>query len=211
MRRKSDIDKIDGNDALIKSAVILGFAVFVDIRSKERPTTHASVAMPFSVFIYFVGKHNLFGYIIGNHSLSGTLCGKLGKIPILSAFPNIVFLKYVYKFRKRRRYPNALFVLYALIALQKRFFYYHRKVFAFSVIFRFSEIHKHRYERSLSVSGKKRNDLVLYGLHASLYFCTKTFFYNLCLIFVTDFYTEFGVFGVHILLDFFSANLHERS
>ena len=165
--------------------------------------------MPFAVFIDFVFEHFLFGNIVGYHTFCGTSGRKFGKIPVLGIFGYIIGFENVYEFGERRGNPYARLVLYPLYSLKKRFFDNYGKVFFLLIVPRFVEVHEHGDERSLTVGGKKGNDLILYGLNTPFNFVAKAFFgYLIYKVGVGD--TRFGEFFDDFLSYFLSAYIHER-
>lgn len=97
-----NIHQIDGDNALIKSSVILRFIILIHIRREEGTTAHAWIAVALTVLVNLELKHLLLGNIIRHHSLCGTLCGKLCQIPVLTALSDIVFLQHVDQLRECR-------------------------------------------------------------------------------------------------------------
>ena len=80
------IHQIDGDNALIESAVVLGLAgLGVHIGGQEAAAAHAGVAVAFAVFVHLELQHLLFGDIVGHHALCSALCGQLGQIIVGSA------------------------------------------------------------------------------------------------------------------------------
>ena len=175
-RRKTYINKINRYNALIKSAVILGLAVLVNIRRQEASAAHARVAVTLAVFINLCFKHYLLRNIVRNHSLCRTLSRKLSEVIILAARRYIILLKHVNKLRKCRGYPYTFFVFNALIALFERLLDYQCKVMFLLLVFRLAEIHKHCYKRCLSVCCHERYNLVLNHLNAIFNLVFKSFF-----------------------------------
>ena len=171
----SDINKVNGNNALIESAVILFLALNIilcscdiadsrlgkSVGSKERTATHRSINIAFKV------EHNLFADIIGHHSLCGALSGKFGKIEIFRILVNIIVFKNINKFRKCGSNPYSALILNALNSLLERFLNNKSKVFLLLLVLCLVKVHKHCNERSLTVCCKKGNNLILNGLNAS--------------------------------------------
>ena len=87
---------------------------------------------------------------------------------------DIVLFKHVNKLRECGSYPYALLVLYALVSLDKHLFYDYGEVFFLLLVLRFSEVHEYGNERSLTVGGKERDYLILYGLHAFSYLVAES-------------------------------------
>ena len=90
------VDEIDGNDALVETAVVFvlsvdvisgsGFVVIVAetfrytfvVRCEEASASHAGIHITVLVFL-----HLLCGDVVGNHALSGAFRRKLGQIVVL--------------------------------------------------------------------------------------------------------------------------------
>ena len=167
-RRERHVHEVDGDDALIEAAVILGLAVLVHIRGQEAAAAHAGIAVPLAVLVDLILEHLLFGDVIGHHALCGASCGELRKIPILAPFAHVVLFEDVDELGEGGRHPHARFVLDALDALVERLFDDEGKVCALLFAARLAEIHEHRHEGRLPVGGEQRHDLILDGLDALL-------------------------------------------
>ena len=174
-RCASNINKVDCNNTLIKSAVVLLFALNIvlcscdiaysrfgkSVRSEERTATHRSVNITLEV------EHNFFAYIVGYHTLCSTLCGKLCKIVERCVFVDIIIFQNIYELWECRCNPNTLFVLNALDSLAECFLNNECKVFLFLLVLCFVKIHKHSNKRSLTVGCEKCYNLILNSLNAS--------------------------------------------
>ena len=207
--RKRHVHQIDGNDALIESAVILRFSVLVHIRRQKAAAAHTGIAMPFAVLVHLVFQHLLFGNIIGHHSLRRTFRRQLGQIPIFRIFRDIIGFQHVNQLRESGRNPHARFVFHALNPLRQRFFDNHGKVRFFLLAARLVQVHEHRNERRLPVGGKQSNHLILYHLNTLSHLVAKAFFGNLSNVrLVRDIHQR--QFVRHFFADFFTADIHER-
>ena len=90
--RQRHVHEVYRDDALIESAVIFRFSVFVDVRSEETSATHAGVAMPLAVFIHLIFEHFLLGNIVRDHTFRRTLCRKNGEIPVFRILLDVIRL-----------------------------------------------------------------------------------------------------------------------
>ena len=119
---QGDVHQVDGDNALVEAAVILGLAVLVDIRRQEAAAAHAGVAVALSVFVHLELQHFLLRDIIRDHPLGGTLGGQLGQVEVGGVLGDIVLLQHINQLGERRGDPDALLILDALIALAERLF-----------------------------------------------------------------------------------------
>jgi hypothetical protein len=113
------VHQVEGDDALIEAAVVLGLAVRlgIDIGRQEGAAAHAGVAVAVAVFVHLVFEHLLLGDIVGHHALGRALGGQLGEIVIGRVLVDVVLLEHVDELRERGSDPHARLVLDALIAL----------------------------------------------------------------------------------------------
>ena len=204
--RAGNVNKINCDDSLIETSVEFRLVCFrIAVYSQERTASHARIAVSFLKF-----KHFLFRNVVWNKTSRGAFCSKFRKVVKASAFGDVVRLKNVDEFRERRGYPEAFFVLYALIALFQDFFYNHGKVCFFLFVLCFVKIHKYSYERTLTVCGHKRNYLILYCLYAARNFFCKALVYDIVKLFlrVGDSCKARSFFCFP--LDFLSAYVYKR-
>ena len=209
MRGQADVHEVDGDYALIESAVVLGFAVLVDVRGQEGSATHASVAMSFAVLVDLVFEHDFFGNVVGNHALCGAFSRQHGEVVVGSVLVNVVLFEHVNEFGERRRDPHAFLVLYALMPLTENFLDDHSEVVLFRFVLGFVEVHEHGDERCLTVGGKQRYDLILYSLYASADLVAQTLFGDFGDFVLADFHAERFDFGCDFASDLITADLHE--
>ena len=133
-RRQRHVRQVDRDHALIEAAIVLVLARHIVARvgdiaharvgeavgGQERAATHAGVHVALEL-------HHLLGrYVVGHHAARGALGRKFGQIVIGRIRVYVVLLQRVYELWEGGRYPHALFVLHALIALQQRLLDYHR-------------------------------------------------------------------------------------
>ena len=176
-RGAGNIHKIDCNNALIEAAIVLMLSALPEtflIFRQERTAAHAGVDV--SPLILF---HLLCGNIIRHHPFCRALCGKFRKIVIGRIFMNVVFIQHINQFRESRRNPYTLLILHPLHPLPEHLFNNHRKVIPKRAFLHLIQIHKHRNEGSLSVTGHERNQLILNGLNAAFNFFLQPTVHNL--------------------------------
>ena len=163
---KSDIHQVDGDNALVEAAVVFGLAVLVQIGGQEASAAHAGVAVAFSVFVHLILEHDFFGNVIGYHTLGSTLGSQLCQIVVGILVVDIVVLQHIDKLREGRSNPDALLIFDTLITLTQGFFYNKSQILLFLFVLCLVQIHEDGDERSLSVGGHQRYDLILNHLYA---------------------------------------------
>ena len=218
LRTQGNVHQIDGDHALIETAVVLVLAGLVvlgvgnvadtrigeAVRRQEGAAAHAGIDVALQL------PHLLLGDVVRHHALGGAAGGQLREIPVGRILVDIVLLKHVDQFRERRRDPDALLVFHALIALAQRLLDDHGKVMALLLVFRLSEIHEHRHERGLAVRGQQRDDLILDRLHAAADLLAHAVFDELGQLFLTRMRVDGLHFGLDLAADALAADLHER-
>ena len=209
VRGQTDIDEVDGDHALIESAVVLGLAVFVDVGGEERAAAHAGVAVTLAVLVNLVLQHYLFGNVVGYHALCRAFRRQYREVVVGVALVNVVVFEDVDELGERRRDPHALFVLYALMPLAQNLLDNHREVVLFLLVFGFVEVHEHGDERRLTVGGKQRHYLILYRLDAPANFVAQAFFGDFRDFVLGSINAQLLDFRDNLAADFLTADLHE--
>ena len=215
---QSDVDKVDGDDALIEASVILMLAGDVVARVRdvadarvgeavgcqERTAAHAGVDVALQL------EHDLLGDVVGHHPLGGALGGKLGEVPVLAVLGHVVLLEDVDQLGERRGDPHACLILHALIALSERLLNDHREVSLLLLVLGFVEVHIDRHERRLSVGGQEGDDLILDRLDAAVDLLAETLLDDLVDFFLGDRNAHFLDLGERLAADLLTGDLHER-
>ena len=227
IRRASNVYQIDGNDALVEAAIVLGLARFVvscvchiaisvarTIGSQEGAATHAGVTIAVARG-FTLGKlqfsHLLLRDVVGNHTLCRAFSSKLGKVEVRGILGDVVFLQHVDELRERRGDPHALFVLYAFIALTQHFFNDDGKVVLLLLRTRLVQVHEYGNERSLAIGGHKRYHLILDGLNATTNLIAQTAFNNTRKLLSGRFYANLIKLADYIATNLLTADLDKRS
>ena len=207
---QSHIHQVDGDNALIEAAVILGLTVLVDVWRQEAAATHAGEAVALAVGIDLVFQHLLLADIVGHHALGGALGGEFGQVVVGLALVNIVVLQDVNQLREGRGDPDAGFVLDTLVALAQHFLNDDGQVrLETLVVTGLVQVHKHRDERCLAVGGHQGDDLVLDGLHAALDFLAQALLDDLGDFFLAGINAQVLHLGLDIAADLLAADIDE--
>ena len=122
--------------------------------------------MALAIFVHLVLEHDFLGNIIRNHALGGTFSSQLRQIVVGVLVVDIVILQHVDQLREGRGDPDALFIFHALITLAQSLFYNKSQILLFLFVLCFVQIHEDGDERSLSVGGHQRDNLILNHLYA---------------------------------------------
>ncbi len=122
---KGHIGQVDGDHALVKTAIVLTLAGNIVARvgniacaglskavgSKEGAAAHAGVDVPLQL------QHLLLGNVVGDHPLGGALGGQLGEVVVGGVVGNVVFLQHIDELGEGGSDPHASLVLHTLAAL----------------------------------------------------------------------------------------------
>ena len=219
------VHQIDGDDALIEPAVILGLARLIvsgsghivpaiagTVWGQEAAAAHAGVdvsvtrGLPLGELVL---PHLLFADIVGNHPLGSTLGGKPGQVPVRRPLPDVVFLQNVNELGEGGGDPHALLVLHALVALAQGLLNDHGEILLLLLALGFVEVHEHGDEGSLSVGGHQGDDLILDGLNAPAHFLPQAVLHHLGDGLLRGRNAESGHFPLHGLADLLPADLNE--
>ncbi len=111
------VHQIDGDNALVKAAIVLRLAVLVDIGSQEAAAAHAGEAVALAVLVDLVFQHLLLADVVGHHPLGGALGGELGQVVVGLALIDVVVLQHVDELGEGGGDPDTGLVLDALVAL----------------------------------------------------------------------------------------------
>ncbi len=169
------IHQVDGDDALIEAAVILGLAgLRVHIRGQEAAAAHAGIAMALAIFVDLHLQHFLLGDVVGHHPLGGALGGQFGQVVIRGAGADVVLFQHIDQLREGRGDPDARLILDALIPLADGLLDDDGKVGLLLRVPGLSQIHEDGDERSLTVGGHQGDDLILDGLDAAVDLVAQT-------------------------------------
>ena len=173
---KSQIHKVQCDNALIKATIVLGLIVLIDIGGQEAAAAHAGIAVALAVFVDLELQHLLLGDVIGHHAAGGALGSQLGQIPVLAVLVDIVLLTDVDELRESRGDPDTLLILDALPALLQCLLDDECEIFPLLIVLGLTQIHEHGDKGRLTVGGQQGNNLILDGLDAAADFLTKTLF-----------------------------------
>ena len=207
---EGNIHQIKGNDTLVESAVILRFAILINIRRKEAAAAHAGVTVALAVFVDLQFEHHLFAYIIGHHSLCRALCSQLGQVIVRRARVDVILLKHIDELWESRWYPHAVLVLYTEDTLFEDFLDYHCKICLFLLAACLVKIHKYCYKRRLSVCGQQSYHLVLNCLNAPCDLLTQALFGDLIYSFLVSLDTKLFDLFKQLGSYLFTAYLNKR-
>ena len=176
------IHQIDGHNALIEAAVILGLAgLGVHIRGEEAAAAHAGVAVALAVLVYLQLEHLLLGDIVGHHPLGGALGSQLSQIVVGVAGVDVVLLQHIDELGEGGGDPDTGLILHALIALADGLLDDDGKVGLLLRVAGLTQIHKDGDEGSLTVGGHKGDDLILDGLDAAVDLIAQAALHDLAL------------------------------
>ena len=202
------IHQVDGDDALIEAAVVLGLVGFrVNIGGQEGAAAHAGVAVALAVLIHLQLQHLLLADVVRHHPLGGALSRQTGQVEIGRALPDVVLLQHIDQLGEGRGNPYTLFVLHALVALAQGLLNNHGKILLLLLVSRLIEVHEHGDEGSLSVGGHEGHHLILDGLHAPTDFLPQTVLHHLGDGFFTGRNAEGCHFLFHALANLLPADL----
>ena len=161
------VHQIDGNDALVEAAVVLGLAVFVHIGGQEGTAAHAGVAVALAVGIHLQLQHLLLGDVVGDHALGGALGGQAGQVPVGGILGDVVLFQNVDELGECGGDPDALLILDALVALAQGLLDDDRQILLLLLVSCLVQVHEDGDEGCLAVGGHQGNDLILDGLDAA--------------------------------------------
>ena len=176
--RAGDVDEVQGDNALVETAIVLMDAFFEvlgvfrvavtvvgeAVRSQEGAAAHAGV----HVALQF--ESLLLGDVVRHHALRGAAGCELGQVEVLAVFGDIVILQDIDEFRERRGDVSAGLVLDAEDALVEHDLDDESKVVPDLAFRHFVQVHEDRDEGSLAVGGLQGDELILDGLAAALDF-----------------------------------------
>ena len=207
---EGNVNKVDGDNALIEAAVVLGLSgLGVHIGGEEAAAAHAGVAVTLAVLVHLQLEHHLLADIVGDHALCGALGAQLGEIPIGRVGGDVLLFKDVDELGEGGGDPDAALVLYALIALEQSFFDDEGKVFLLLLVSGFAQIHEHGDERSLSVGGEEGDHLILDGLNALVDLVAQALFGKLGKLLLGKGNADGGHLFLDGLADLLAAHVHE--
>ena len=220
------VDEVDGHDALVEAAVVLGLARLVvagvghvvkavarAVRREEGAAAHAGVAVAVALGLALgelVLPHLLLGDVVRHHALGRALGGELGEVEVRGALADVVLLEHVDQLRERRRDPDALLVLDALVALLEHLFDAHGQVGLLALVLGLVEVHEDRDERRLAVGGHEGDDLVLDGLDAAGDLLAHAPLHDLGDLLLAGVGVDGLHLGLHLAADLLARDVHER-
>ena len=180
---EGNVRQVDGHDALVEAAVVLGLARLVvlglghvviavarAVRREERAAAHAGVHVAVALGLALgelVLAHLLLGDVVGHHALGGALGSHLGEVEVRVALVDVVLLEHVDELGEGGGDPDALLVLDALVALLEHLLDDEGEVVLLLCAAGLVEVHEDGDERRLAVGGHEGDNLVLDGLHAA--------------------------------------------
>ena len=202
------VHQVDGDNALVEAAVILGLAVLVHVGGQEAAAAHAGEAMALAIFVHLVFQHLLFADIVRHHALGGALGSQLGQVIVGLALVDVVVFQHVNQLGERGRDPDTGLVLDALIALAQHFLNDDGQVgLQALVVTGFVQIHEHGDERSLAVGGHQGDDLILDGLHPAFDFFAQALFNDLGKLLLARGNAQILHLGLDVAADLLAADV----
>ena len=219
------IYQVDGDHALVETAVVLGLAVVVlcvgyvvpavagAVGGQEAAAAHAgvhvAVALGFALG-QLVFLHLLLADVVRHHALGGALGSELGQVEVGGTLADVVLLQHVNQLGEGGGDPDTGLVLDALVALAQHFLNDDGQVGFQALVFAgLTQVHEHRDKGGLAVGGHQGDDLILDGLHAALDFFPQAGFHDLGDLLFTGINAQFLHFSFHIAADLLAAHIHE--
>ena len=222
------VHQVDGDHALVETAVVLGLARFVvlgighvvpavagTVGGQEAAAAHAGVHVAVALGLalgQLVFPHLLLADVVGNHPLGGALGGQLGQVEIGSAFPDVILFQHVDQLGEGGGDPDAGLILDALIPLAEHLLDDDGQVgLQALVIPGLVQVHEDGDEGSLPVGGHEGDHLVLDGLYAALDLFPQAGFHDLGKLLLTRIDAQFLHLGLGVTADLLAADVHEGS
>ena len=222
MCRAGDIHEVDRDDALVETAIILMLALreiagirliiivaealrlLLVIRCQEGTTAHARVN------IALILPHLLRRDVVRHHALRGALRCQLRQVVVLALRIDIVLIQCVDDLREGRCDPDTLLILDALHALLQDLLDDHREVITGLARRYLIEVHEHRNERCLTVTGHEGDHLILDGLYTTYDLFLQALFHDLPYLLVGHADAGLCILFQHAARDLLTGYVHER-
>ena len=202
------VHQVDGHDALIEAAIILGLAgLGVNIGGQEAAAAHAGIAVALAILVYLQLEHLLLGDVVGDHPLGGTLGSQLGQVVVGVTGVDVVIFQHVDEFGEGGGDPDTGLVLHTLITLTDGLLDDDGEVGFLLRIAGFAQIHEHGDEGGLTVGGHEGDDLILDGLDAAVDLAAQAAFHDLTLALGGDIQTLH--LGLDLGGDLLAGDVHE--
>ena len=216
------IHEVDRHHALVETAVILmltlhevagiGLIIIVAealrlllvIRCQEGTTAHARVN------IALILPHLLRRDVVRHHALRSALRCQLRQVVVLALRIDIVLIQCVDDLREGRCDPDTLLILDALHALLQHLLDDHREVITGLTRRYLIEVHEHRNERCLTVTGHEGDHLILDGLYSTYDLLLQTLLHNLPYLLVGHAHAGLCILLQHAACDLLTGYVHER-
>ena len=204
------VHQIDGDNALIKAAIVLRLAVLVDIGGQEAAAAHAGEAVALAVLVDLVFQHLLLADVVGHHPLGGALGGELGQVVVGLTLIDVVVLQHIDELGEGGGDPDTGLVLDALIALAQHLLNDDGQVgLQALVVTGLIQIHKDRDEGSLAVGGHQGDDLILDGLHTALDLLAQALLHDLGDLLLAGVNAQLLHLGLDVAADLLAADIDE--
>ena len=209
LRGACHINKVDGHNALIETAVEFVGTVRVLLfllNGKEGAASHAGVYIAVLQL-----AHDLSGNVVRNHTLGGTFGSNLSEVPVLGILVDVVLIQNVDQLRESRSDPCAALILNALHTLLHYLFNDQSQIITGTSLRNLVQIHENSHKRSLSVTGHKSDQLILDGLDTALDLVLQSALGNLADDLLVHRLTAFLTLLDHFIADLLTADINERS
>ena len=216
------VHEVDRHHALVETAVILmltlhevagiGLIIIVAealrlllvIRCQEGTTAHARIN------IALILPHLLRRDVVRHHALRGALRCQLRQVVVLALRIDIVLIQCVDDLREGRCDPDTLLILDALHALLQHLLDDHREVITGLTCRYLIEVHEHRNERCLAVTGHEGDHLILDGLYSTYDLLLQTLLHDLPYLLVGHDHAGLCILLQHTACDLLTGYVHER-
>ena len=202
------VHQIDGDNALVKAAIVLRLAVLVDIGGQEAAAAHAGEAVALAVLVDLVFQHLLLADVVGHHPLGGALGGELSQVVVGLTLIDVVVFQHVDELGEGGGDPDSGLVLDALVALAQHLLNDDGQVgLQALVVTGLVQVHKDRDERSLAVGGHQGDDLILDGLHTALDLLAQALLHDLGDLLLAGVNAQLFHLGLDVAADLLAADI----
>ena len=202
------VHQIDGDNTLVKAAIVLRLAVLVDIGGQEAAAAHAGEAVALAVLVDLVFQHLLLADVVGHHPLGGALGGELGQVVVGLTLIDVVVFQHVDELGEGGGDPDTGLVLDALVALAQHLLNDDGQVgLQALVVTGLVQVHKDRDERGLAVGGHQGDDLILDGLHTALDLLAQALLHDLGDLLLAGVNAQILHLGLDIAADLLAADI----
>ena len=204
------VHQIDGDNTLVKAAIVLRLAVLVDIGGQEAAAAHAGEAVALAVLVDLVFQHLLLADVVGHHPLGGALGGELGQVVVGLTLIDVVVLQHVDELGEGGGDPDTGLVLDALVALAQHLLNDDGQVgLQALVVTGLVQVHKDRDERGLAVGGHQGDDLILDGLHTALDLLAQALLHDLGDLLLAGVNAQILHLGLDVAADLLAADINK--